>query len=245
MNYEKYTFSKRQWCLYTGLYAAGACLAGFLFYNTWQAALVFLLVYPFFMIWLRNRLKQHRCMQLKLDFRELMTVLYSMMTAGYSLERAIEASGDELKLCCAAESDILKEVQEMCRKMAMNMPVLECFKDFALRSQDEDILTFYEVTCIARQHGGSMSLILKNAIERINSGIELQSEIETTISGKRHEFMIMAVIPMCIILYMRWTSPQLMSVLYTGFVGRFVMSVVLVFYGIAILWGEHMIHLKG
>ena len=36
-----------------------------------------------------------------------------------------------------------------------------------------------------------------------------------------------------------------MSVLYTGFTGHFVMSVVLVFYGIAILWGEHMIHLKG
>ena len=244
MDYKKYKLSKKQWLLFTGIYIIGSLFVAIIFYNAWQAAAGFFLIYPIYVFGIKKYLAARRRRQLKLDFRELMTVLYSMMTAGYSLERALEAAEDELKLCCAAESDIMKEIQEMCHKMSMNTPVLDCLEDFAMRSQDEDILTFYEVTCIARQYGGSMSLILKNAIERINAGIEMHCEIETTISGKRHEFMIMVVIPACIIIYMRLTSPQLMSVLYTGFAGRCVMSVVLILYGVAIWWGERMIHLK-
>lgn len=244
MNEKQFRFSKKQWGMYTILYIAGTLLFGFVFYNAWQAAVVLMTGYPIYMLVLRKYVYHRQMLQLKLDFRELMTVLYSLMTAGYSLERAIEASRAELKLCCRRDSYILPELEEICHKMSMNTPVLECLKDFAKKSQDEDIWMFYEVTCIARQHGGSMSAILKNAIERINAGIEMRCEIETTISGKRHEFMIMVIIPLAIILYMRLTSGQLMAVLYTGLVGRCVMSIVLILYGIAVLWGEKMIQIN-
>lgn len=244
MNYKRFQFSKKQWVIYTAIYITGALLFGFIFYDAWQAAVVLMAGYPVYVMVMRKYVHHKQMLQLKLDFRELMTVLYSMMTAGYSLERAIDASRTELKLCCSKDSCILQEVEEICHKMSMNTPVLECLKDFAKRSQDEDILMFYEVTCIARQHGGSMSAILKNAIERINADIEMRCEIETTIAGKRHEFMIMVIIPLCIILYMRLTSGQLMAVLYTGLIGRCVMSIVLVLYGVAVLWGEKMIQIS-
>lgn len=243
MDYRHYHLTKKEWMSLVVIYASCAFLIGFLFFDAWQAGCILLVFFPLFVLWMKNRKKRQKQLRLKLDFRELMTVLYSLMTAGCSLETALNRAEGEVRICCGSNADIVMELQAIQRKMQMNVPAIECLKDFAERSMDEDINSFYEVTRIARQYGGSMSAILKNAIERINADIETRCEVETMMTAKRNEFMIMVIVPVGILLYMRLSSPELMNVLYEGWIGRGVMISALIIYAAAVLWGEHMIQM--
>lgn len=49
--------------------------------------------------------------------------------------------------------------------------------------------------------------------------------------------MIMNIIPICIIVYVRLTSPNMMSIMYNSITGRIVMSVCLMIYVFAFFLG--------
>ena len=182
--------------------------------------------------------------QLKLDFRELMTILYSSISTGTSLENALMQADQELSCCCSAKSDILIELQEMKNKMKMNTSVLACLRDFASRCCDDDVINFYEAVSIAKQYSGGMGFIIRNAMTQMNEKIELKCEMETLIASKRQEFLIMAAVPLGIMAYMRLNSPELMCVLYETMIGRITMTIVLVVYIIAVIWGIKLIRIK-
>ena len=73
---------------------------------------------------------------------------------------------------------------------------------------------------------------------------ELNQEIETVISAKKMEFLVMAVIPFGMIAYMMLSFPEFMEVLYQGVPGRAVMTGCLVLYLAAFGTGFRMIQIE-
>lgn len=242
-DYQVYKLHGRAYGLYGSVYIIAAIVVGLLFYNSWVAVGIFAMGIPLFFIAVKKKLCQKRLIQLKLDFRELMTVMYSMINAGYSLETAIVQAPESLRLCCQPDSCLLKELDYIIQKMKMNYRVIGLLEDFARRSQDSDIENFYQIIHIAQQYGGSMSRIIHTSIGKINERIEVQCELETMISGKKHEFMIMMVIPIGIMAYMRLGSGEMMAVLYTTILGRIIMTIALAIYGAAVVWGQKIVHI--
>lgn len=237
IDYSKYRFTARQQLLLIGCYIVLDLLLSCLFYNALVASIILAPGYIIFARICAQWLKQRRLRQLKLQFREWMMVLYSMIASGASLETSFLASSQELKESIDKGGDMLKELDMMEKKMAMNISAISCLEDFALRAGDDDIYSFYEIMNIARQQGGSMRQIVRNAIDRINEKIEMECEIETVIAAKKHEFLIMVCIPLAMIVYMRLGSPELMVSLYSGIAGRMIMTVALAVYVFAVYWG--------
>lgn len=213
----------------------------FLFYNS---PLVFFMLFPALIIYIKyakqGQMRQCKC-ERKLQFREAMTSMYALIAAGYSLESAIREVPKELALCYGDDTWIIQSFEKMTEKLRMNVSAQKCLEDFAKESADEDIMSFYEVICIAKRYGGSMSIIIKMAIDKISRRIETECEIMTMMAGRKNEFIIMACVPAGIILYMRLSSPELMAVLYTQLMGKIVMTVCLFVYIAAILWGKYII----
>lgn len=215
------------------------CIA-FLFYNS---PIVFLILLPAMMIYIKYAKKGYISQyqrERKLQFREAMISMYALIAAGYSLESAIRSVPGELALCYEKDTWIIRSFEKMAEKLKMNVSAQKCLEDFAEESGDEDITSFYEVICIAKRYGGSMSVIIKMAIDKISRRIETECEIMTMMAGRKNEFMIMACVPAGIILYMRLSSPELMEVLYTQAAGRVVMTICLAVYTAAVLWGKRM-----
>ena len=234
------TLGTRFWFRCIGVYIVLDMMISFLFYDS---VIVFLVLLPMIFIYIKFAVKEEmkrRYRDHKLQFREAMTAMYTMTAAGYSLESSIRGVPDELKICYSQDTWIVKEFNKMVEKLNINIAPERCLEDFAEESKDEDITNFYEIICIAKRFGGSMSMIIKMAIDRISRRIETECEIMTMMAGRRHEFTIMTCIPIGIILYMRLTSPELMAVLYTNVSGRLIMTGCLSAYLAAVLWGRYV-----
>lgn len=239
-DYGNYKLSWKQWLVSLGLFLSLDMVIAILFYNTWVAAVVLLPTYILFLIYYSQMLAGHRRKVLKLQFRQWMMILYSLITSGASLENAFRESYKEIHVKQTDMDLIYSELGFMVKKMNLNVNVLQCLEDFANRSFDEDIYDFYEVICIAKQQGGSMRHIVQTSVHRISERIEMECEIQTLIAAKKQEFMIMVCIPAGMILYMRIGSPELMTVLYTGAAGRVIMTLALIIYLLAVYWGMTM-----
>lgn len=233
-------FERQFWAAAAGKYIVLDLMVSILFYDS---AILFLILLPLFLVYIRYEKREYikkQKREQKLQFREAMTAMYAMIASGYSLESAIRGVPEELSLCYSQDSWIIKAFDKMSEALNMNVPVQKCLEDFAGASEDEDIISFYEIICIAKKYGGSMTVVIKMAIDKISRRIETECEIMTMMAGRRNEFTVMTLIPACIILYMRLSSAELMSVLYTQTEGRIVMTLCLGLYAAAAFWGRAM-----
>lgn len=243
MHKLKHDFTLKEWLLITAAYVAVDLIVSWLFYNSLKAAVIFIPGYLLFARAAAYWLKERKRRQLKQEFRTFMMMLYSMISAGESLESAIEDALHELEHMGEAKLCV-KELRLIVSKLNMNYSIIRCLDDFSDRIRDEDITDFCEIMKLAKEKGGSMKRIVRNSIERINEKIEMECEIDTIISGKKHEFLIMACIPFGMILYMRAGSPELTEVLYVQLAGRLIMTAGLAVYILAIYIGIKMTDIK-
>ena len=109
-----------------------------------------------------------------------------------------------------------------------NENIENVLKDFARKSDVEEIQYFSEIFGYAKRSGGDMITIIKDTTSLIREKIELDSEIKTIISGKKQEQGIMSIMPFAIVGYLRFTSYDFIAMLYGNIAGRIFMSVCLI-----------------
>ena len=64
------------------------------------------------------------------------------------------------------------------------------------------------------------------------------------LAAKSLEFQVMCMIPLGMVLYMRFTFPEFLSVLYGSAAGVMLMSVCLIIYIAAYYMGRKMVHIE-
>ncbi len=218
--------------------------AGWLCFKSWEACLAGMVLLPFY---LRVRKKEKiRKQQVLLwgEFRDVMGILYSSTAAGGTMEKALRDTRQDMKASENRYPLLLPEFERMCLRMDRNIPVEEVLSDFAVRSQDEDITYFVELLSIAKKSGGSLADIIHHTADMMNMRMEINSEIETILAGKRGELRVMLIVPPAILLYMNVCSPDYMAVLYDTLAGRFVMAMALAAYGIAAVIGRRILDIR-
>ena len=78
----------------------------------------------------------------------------------------------------------------------------------------------------------------------IGDKMEVEREIQTMLAAKSLEFQVMCMIPLGMVLYMRFTFPEFLSVLYGSAAGVMLMSVCLIIYIAAYYIGRKMVHIE-
>ena len=97
---------------------------------------------------------------------------------------------------------LLPEFERICMHLDQNRSLESVLEDFAVRSEDEDIAYFVRVLTVARKSGGSLSSIIRHTADTMNLRMEINSEIETILAGKRGEWRIMLIVPPGFLCYM-------------------------------------------
>lgn len=231
-----------------GRYLAGdltlILLLGWLFYDSFVSVIV---LFPG-MLWMLQEQKRtwrrRRKREMQRQFLDAIQMMAASLQSGYSVENAVRASAKELEKLYPRDTFIVLEFQNMALQLDRNRSVESLLQDLGERSQVEDLQSFAEVFLTVKRTGGDLLHVIRNTVSCIRQKQETVAEIETVLTGKMTEQKVMSLMPLLILLYVRLTSPEFLSGMYGNLTGRAVMTVCLLIYAVAYLWGKKIVGIE-
>ena len=139
---------------------------------------------------------------------------------------------------------IVREIKNIVAKLKLNNPVDQVFSEFANKTHIEDIMDFAEVFSISKASGGNIGKIIGSTINVINDKIEVNLDIETATASKRFEQKMMNFLPFLIIIYMNISSSEFLRPIYTTIMGRFLMTIALLVYFVAVYLSKKILDIE-
>lgn len=221
-----------------------SALIGYLFYNSLVAGMALCL---FAWIYVKERYKgyvRRRKDKLANQFKDGMNAVSIALLAGYSIENAFCQAGREMIDLYGEKSDIAVFFWSIDRQIGINKNIEDVLKEYALLWDVEDITAFSEIFSYAKRSGGNMVEIITDTVNTITEKLDTAREISVIISAKQFEQYIMDAVPIFIILYLRWTSPDLICSLYGNLFGQIFMSISLCVYAISVLVSFKITNIK-
>ena len=241
IDYREYEISLGEYLWLLGKSLLILLAISYTFYHSFLLFLFFIpfaLLIPFF---LRAELRKKRQNQLLIQFKEMISILSSFLSAGYSIENAFIATIPDLSALIGEKSYMVEELKQIKRALSINRPLEEPLSQFALRSGLDDIHNFSEIFLVAKRSGGELCEIIQHSSSIIHDKLTIREEILTLSAAKRFEQKIMNAIPFFIILYLNVSSPDFFSILYSSIMGRIIMTFSLLIYLFAIYLSQKII----
>lgn len=243
-SYNIYHFSwKERWMVSLSMLPL-LILFSYVFYHSYIA---FICMLPFAIFYPEYKKKERiakRKEKLQLEFKEAILIISNLLSAGYSLEMAFRQSAVELQRLFPKDSLMTDEIENINRKVCMNIPIDRAIDEFALVADMEDIHHFAKVVKVAKRSGGELVGILKHSIDIISDKLAMKEEIITMTGAKRFEQKIMNLFPLFIIIYINLSAPDFFVIMYETIWGRVIMSVGLILYILAIKLSEHILNIE-
>lgn len=225
----------------------GSLLIGvvsYLFYGTWVIAILFSpYLIRYIKSWEKQTIKKKK-ERFHIQFKEAIQSISNALNVGYSVENAFKEAIKDLKSIYKKDETILRELTYMIRQLQMNVTAEQALQNFASRTADEDVQTFVTVFNMAKRSGGDTMEIIRGVTRQMADKIDVEREIETTMSAKKMELKIMTAIPFAMIMYLRFSFPQFFDVLYGNAAGIIVMSICLGIYLVAYETGKRMVEIE-
>lgn len=232
--YTIYVLKKNDYAIYG---AAGILLSALLAYLFYQSMLFFLFTAPVLAVLTpymqQPKLQKKQQQRLSMEFKEAAGFISSFLGAGYSPENAIAAAEIEMERTFGKDAMMTAELRHMVSGIRLNKSAEALLAEFAERSGIEDIQSFAEVFCIARQSGGNLREIMNHTVSVLRDKMSVMEELRTLTASRRYEQNVMTVLPAGIILYMNLTSPDFLERLYQGAAGRIIMTICLLLFASA------------
>lgn len=204
-------------------------------------------LFPIWMLYIKNwyedisKKKEQEFMQ---QFRDSIQAVASVLKAGYSVENAIREAGRDIVPLYTENTRIRREYERMTHQLDMNMTAEDVLSGLAERTGQEDVKNFVNVFSAAKKSGGDSISIIRNAVKIISEKIDTEKEIQTMLAAKKLEFDIMCAVPFAIILYMKLTFAEFLSVLYGNITGAVIMSICICVYMGAYSFGRRIIRIE-
>lgn len=244
MQYDRYRLNIKEILFGAIIWAASSAVLSFFFYRSIIAWIAIFLFLPLFFLFEKNYLAAKRRWRLTLEFKEMIRILSVNLQAGNSCENSFAYTYKEMQKIFGNKSDMTRECETIVRGLQNNVVLENLVSSFGERSHIEEIEEFAEVFSIAKRSGGNLKEIIADTAEVIDTKIEMKREFKTLISSKQFEQRLMCLIPFLIVGYIGATSPGYFDMFYGNLKGILIMSVCLLVYVGAFVWGEKIANIK-
>lgn len=238
--YDIYCFSLKEWILYLGAALAGFTMLSLLLYDSLWPFVVFPAVLFFYLRMVRQWCVEKQKKGLLHAFVPAMEAFVVALRAGYSAESALKECCRDMKKLAGEQDLMVRELVYMESQMGVSVPLEKLFLDLAERSGVEDIQEFARVFAAGKRRGGELDKILNLTVHHMKQKQETEKDILAEIASRRMEQNVMSLVPLGILLYLRWTSPEYMLVFYTTAAGKIMMTGCLFLYLLSWFWGRHI-----
>lgn len=244
MKYDEYRMTTAETVRYCLIYLAMITLISYVFYDLIYAVLILLPMIFLFLRYVKKGLIRKRKDLLKIQFRDMIDSIASALRAGYSIENAFYESRKDMLRLHGRDSLIVKELDYFFLKLENGIPLEAILSDFASRTGVEDISDFSEIFVLAKRNGGDFTGIIGKTVKIMKERDETEREISVILSGRKYEQRVMCIIPIGIIIYLRITSRDFLSILYHNLAGAAVMTACLAIYIASYLISVKLIDIK-
>ncbi|WP_096186954.1 type II secretion system F family protein [Evansella halocellulosilytica] len=215
IDYSTYRFSLGDFIKYFLIAAAALFGLGYLFYESFIAAIIlasFGLLFPRIQ---RKKLLETRKEKLNLQFKEAIASLSSSLAAGRSIENSFREVVEDLKLLYPDPNTyIIREFEVINRRVENGETVERAIQDFAHRSDSEDILNFADVFITCKRTGGNLVEVIRRTSDVISEKIDIQQEVQVMLAQKRFESRILSIMPIGMIALLKYSSGDYLAPLY-------------------------------
>ena len=215
-----------------------------IFYKSITICILSLVVVVFYLKYKKIELKKKRLDMLRMQFKDGILVMASLLSAGYSPENAVGKIITELEMLWGKDADMVLEFKKMNNELSLNRPIEQMWHDFAERSGLEEVENFAEVFSVVKRSGGNVSIIIQWAVQRLNQRFQVEEQIQTMLASRKYEQKIMNFIPIFILFYINISSAEMISAMYTTISGRIIMTICLVIYIFAYMLAKKIIEIE-
>ena len=171
---------------------------------------------------------------LRLQFKDFLNSMSVAVRAGEVDIGAVRSALEDLKLSYNEKSDIVKEVSNIILqydKGGIELKVL--FQYLADRSDIEDIRSFAAVYRVIEGKSDRFGDILTQTGDIIRDKVEIEQEIETTITSAKSETMVMLIMPIIKVVMMSASGGGLLDALFSTMAGHLAATVALIIFGVS------------
>ncbi len=243
-DYRKYRFCGKEFAWYAAQGIGLTVLIAWFFYRSFLAVLPLLPLAALFLMKIQEKLGKERREKLALQFRDLILAAAAGLQAGYSVENAFLAAGEDVERLYGADSIMAEEMRLLRRGIRNNIPLEQMLMDLGRRSGVGDVEDFAEVFSIAKRSGGAMNDMIRRSAAVTGDKIEISREIRTFLASRKYEQKIMNLIPFLIVAYLQFTSRGFFDVLYGNPAGILIMTVCLGVYLAAFLLSGKIVDIE-
>ncbi|MGN8635071.1 type II secretion system F family protein [uncultured Eubacterium sp.] len=225
IDYRTYRLNRKECVRLAVVLTAGLLALGLLFYESpLPGAVVFLLWKPA-RKFRENQLRRKRRQQLRLQFRDFLNTISSAFAAGRHFQEALEGAGREMGTIYGEDALIAREIQIMLERMDVSgESELTVLEDFARRTGVEEVSDFAQIFRACRESGGNLAQAVEKSARMLSEKITIEDGIRSMVSQKRFEGEIITLMPVLIVLSLRFLSPGYLDVMYGTAAGRIMMT---------------------
>jgi tight adherence protein B len=244
IDYSIYKMKSLEYFLALVIAAAVLFLIGYIFYRSFFLAL---LITPLSMFYPRIRTRQiikKRNTELRLQFKDSLQSLSSSLHAGKSFESAMRSAISDLLIQYETDSYIIREFEIIVRKLESNETVERAFAQFAERSMVEEIISFAEILETCKRTGGNLISAIKSSTDIISDKIEVLNDIGSILAEKKLEQNILTIMPIVLILMLSASAKDFMMPVFTGIIGRVVMTISMILFVVAYFLSEKITNIE-
>ncbi len=234
LNYKVYYMKKTEKIIYSFLAFVVGAAVGYLFYggigvdeygdpttvtyvlNILIPGLVGLIAAKMFIPIRTKQIIEKRRKQLASQFRDLLSGLTTALGTGSNVIDSFISVRQDMQVQYEEDAYILNELDIIILGVENNNSIEDLIYDFGIRSGIEDIKDFSDVFKITYRKGGNFKEIIKNTNEILGDKLEINEEIETTVSGSKMEQKMMIAMPILLV--------GIIKMLSTDFAANFVTS---------------------
>lgn len=236
-SYEDYTLTKAEQKKFYIMASIVLFITGMLFYKNIILALLLILAVIPIKKYYTKIIASKRKSELTVQFKDLLYSISASFATGRSMTSALEEAYENLLLIYKEDDIILIEVKYMCDRLIGNKEnEADVLLDFAKRSGIEDIINFMDVYLTCRSTGGDIQKVVNEAASVIADRIDIEKEINTITAQKKYEARILTFIPLALIAFLQFTSPDYIEPLYTTLQGKLIMTGSIGMIVVAFLW---------
>jgi tight adherence protein B len=155
--------------------------------------------------------------KLRLQFKDALQALSSLLSAGRSVENAFMSLENDLVLLIGdTQSDLMRELRAITNRLNNGEQLEAALQDFANRSDLEEVRNFAEVIKICKRAGGDLVEVVRRTSQLISEKLEVELEVSVLISQKKFESKIMMGMPFAFVGILGFMAADYMQPLHEG-----------------------------
>lgn len=207
-------------------------------------AAVGLIAFKTFIPSIVEMLKNRRLKALKMQFRDFLDSLSNSLAGGMNVNAALQNSYNDIVQQYSENALMALEIKEMLVGVENNIPIEVSLKNFGERSGIEDVENFATVFEVAYRTGGNINDIVRRTTDVISEKMIINEEIRTKLSSNASQMKIMNVIPIFLVLMMRFSSRDF-DLAFSSPVGVVSITVGVFFFVASYKMGQKIMNIKG